>query len=449
MEKVIPIFYTEYFKYISRFRMIPNPVDCLTPVYRRLLLSMHDIASKKFTKCSKITGYATGTYHPHGTLAAYGALITLYKQGFVDNQGNFGTPGLDDANPSAERYTEAKLKKWVDEFCFKYINLVPWDEYEYENEPLFIPSPIPIGLIGDGDIYMGIAAHRTIIPRYKLSDLAKRLKYLITEDELDKIIIYPNLTKDGCSIKRDDIQAEKILTNGSGTLTIIPNCVSKNKELRILGRVPQTTFASLKDDDRLYCKCYSGATIDVSVKPTKREDLQTFYKYIYKKHLIKNINFIIYICENDGSVKQEGVDDILLRCYEYYVEIVKFSLINECIKHIDKKFTNEIILIIREILRNHPTVKSIDEIIKIFALKNYKIKTEDYYQDQDQFMLVEKTISNEDIKNVCTTKSIKSLIEHNVNIQENDKNIKDIKLKISNNVNDCYALICNFCSSNI
>ena len=30
MEKVIPIFYTEYFKYISRFRVIPNPVDCLT-----------------------------------------------------------------------------------------------------------------------------------------------------------------------------------------------------------------------------------------------------------------------------------------------------------------------------------------------------------------------------------------------------------------------------------
>ena len=449
MDKVIAIFYAEYGKYISKFRMIPNQVDCLTPVYRRLLLSLHDIASKKLTKSAKITGYATGTYHPHGDLACYGALITLYKQGFVDVQGNFGSPGLDDASASAARYTEAKLKKWVEEFCFKYIDLVPWDEYEYEKEPLFLPSPIPIGLIGDGDIYMGIAFHRTIIPRYRMSDLAKRLKYLMTEDPADKVIIYPNLTRDGCTIQQNDIEAEKILKSGSGVLTIIPNGQIKKKELRIHGRVPQTTFTSLKDDPRVSSKCYSGSTIDVSVKPTKREDIQQFTNYIYKKHLIKNLNFIIYVCDDDGNVKQESVDNILLRCYEYYVEIVRIKLINECINHINKKFVNQVILIIREILENNPKVKTIGEIIKIFSKMNYKIKTEEYDQDKDQFILIEKIVGSEDIKNVCTTKSIRSLIEHKINIKDNDKNISNIKVKINNNVNDCYYLICELCKSSI
>jgi len=613
MDKVIAIFYAEYGKYISKFRMIPNQVDCLTPVYRRLLLSLHDIASKKLTKSAKITGYATGTYHPHGdcldgnTLiysldnnlqtikevydnnikeldvlcldtndnqlkpgkardfrigqitdvvyeitfsddskqrvtdnhqfyitnkddwckakdleindfcyssqlylnnkenckelspthllcvtnikkiklekpikmydftvdgyknmmictknennkvnlvcvhnsACYGALITLYKQGFVDVQGNFGSPGLDDASASAARYTEAKLKKWVEEFCFKYIDLVPWDEYEYEKEPLFLPSPIPIGLIGDGDIYMGIAFHRTIIPRYKISDLAKRLKYLMTEDPVDKVIIYPNLTRDGCTIQQNDIEAEKILKSGSGVLTIIPNGQIKKKELRIHGRVPQTTFTSLKDDPRVSSKCYSGSTIDVSVKPTKREDIQQFTNYVYKKHLIKNLNFIIYVCDDDGNVKQESVDNILLRCYEYYVEIVRIKLINECINHINKKFINQVILIIREILENNSKVKTIDEIIKIFNQMNYKIKTEEYDQDKDQFIMIEKIVSDEDIKNVCTTKSIRALIEHKINIKDNDTNISNIKVKINNNVNDCYYLICEFCNSKI
>ena len=408
------------------------------------------MASKKLTKCAKITGYATGTYHPHGDQAAYGALVTLYKQGFVDIQGNFGSPGLDDATPSAARYTEAKLKKWVDEFCFKYIDLVPWDEYEYEKEPLFLPSPLPIGLIGDGDIYSGLAFHRTIVPRYTISDLAKRLKYLITEDETDRVIIYPNLKRDGCSIKKDDIEAEKVLTKGHGILVAIPNCVTKKKTLHVQGRVPQTSFNSLKNDVNVSCKCLSGASIDVTVVPTKRTpDINKFYEYVYKKHLIKNLNFNIYTCNEEGEVDLTSVDSMLLTCYEYYVEIVKISLINDCITQIEKKLTNQIILIIRRILESNPKVKTVDEIIKIFAASNYTTKTETYDQDKDQFIVIDQIITDNDIREVCTKKSIKALIEHKINIQENDNKIKEIKAKITNNVNDCYYLICNLCQNKV
>ena len=448
MDKVIPIFYSEYGRYISRFRMIPYEVDCLTPVYRRLLLSLHDMASKKLTKSAKITGYASGTYHPHGPAAIYGAMQTLYKQGFLDVQGNFGSPGMDDASASGERYTEAKLKNWINEFCFKYIDLVPWDNYEYENEPLFLPSPLPMGLIGEGDIYSGIAFHKCTIPRYKITDLAKRLKYLITDEE--KIIIYPTFERDGCNCKKDDEAAENILTKGVGTLVIVPKGKLVDNKLHVYGRTPQTNYNSIKDDDRISWKCISGKTIDIILTPTKRgEDTNTFVNYVYKKHLIKNINFNICVCSETENGKTivtvKGVDDILLSCYEKYVECSKYRFINDCVVQIQKKFENEIIIQVRKILEENPKVKSIDEIIQIFAAKNITLNKEEY--EDDNWVTKSILIDKDQVKEICTSRNIKALIEHTINIQDNDTKISQLKKNIVDNVNICYDVICNLAIS--
>ena len=56
MQKVIPCFYSEYGRYISRFRAIPLFIDGLKPVERRLLLSLKEKGSKKFQKSAKIIG---------------------------------------------------------------------------------------------------------------------------------------------------------------------------------------------------------------------------------------------------------------------------------------------------------------------------------------------------------------------------------------------------------
>ncbi len=60
-----------------------------------------------------ITGDVTGKYHPHGTEAAYDALVRMaqdfvMREPLVDGQGNFGS--VDGDPPAAERYTEAKLQ---------------------------------------------------------------------------------------------------------------------------------------------------------------------------------------------------------------------------------------------------------------------------------------------------------------------------------------------------
>lgn len=450
MEKAIPVFYTEYGRYISRFRSMPFYADCLIPIYRRLLLSMHEMArGPKTVKSSKVIGHVIGSYSPHGDLSAYGALISLSKQGFLKTQGNFGSPGLTDGEASAMRYTECSLTPFIEDFCFKYIDCVPWEVFEFENEPLFLPCPIPLGLIGTGDIYSGIAFHRCIMPRYHLSDLAKRLKWLLSGSvPTEEPIIYPNFTNDGCSIQRDDLAAQSILTTGIGTLTLIPNGRIDNKKLHILGRVPQTNFSKLREDTTISINDLSGATIDIEVKPLRKQDnLQEFFSNIYQKYLIKNINFNICVCDEAGKVAVRGIDTLLLTCYQYYVECVKFKLIDDCTKEIERRYENEIILIVREVLKNNPTVKSTTEITQILRAQTVanKITTnmEEYDFEKDIWIRKPKEILDEEIKEICSHRTIKALIEQNVNINNNDVKIVSLKNQIVNNVNDNFKLICD------
>lgn len=76
MDKIIPVFYSEYGRYISRFRMIPLNIDGLIPVNRRLLLTMHRIA-RKTTKSARIVGELIGTLHAHGDCLRGSTLIPL------------------------------------------------------------------------------------------------------------------------------------------------------------------------------------------------------------------------------------------------------------------------------------------------------------------------------------------------------------------------------------
>src|SRR4051794_9899618 len=108
--------YLTYAMSVISSRALPDVRDGLKPVQRRILYTMyHDLhlyADERPRKCAKIVGDVTGNYHPHGTLAAYEALVRLaqnwvMRERLVDGQGNFGS--VDGDPPAAERYTEARL----------------------------------------------------------------------------------------------------------------------------------------------------------------------------------------------------------------------------------------------------------------------------------------------------------------------------------------------------
>src|SRR5438309_3684117 len=107
--------YLNYALSVITSRALPDVRDGLKPVQRRILYTMYHDLHLHFDgrprKCAKIVGDVTGNYHPHGTSAAYEALVRLaqdfvMRMPLVDGQGNFGS--VDGDPPAAERYTEAK-----------------------------------------------------------------------------------------------------------------------------------------------------------------------------------------------------------------------------------------------------------------------------------------------------------------------------------------------------
>ena len=179
MDKIIPCFYADYGRYVTRFRAFPFNIDCLKLVERRLLMSLYYVAKgPKFVKAAKVVGNCIAELHPHGDISTYGTLQQLVNRGFAKGEGNWGSKGLEDDSAAAMRYVECKLEKWVVDFAFKYIDYVDFNNFEYGEEPISLPCPLPIGLVGSG-ITTGIAFHRTLIPRYKLKDLARRLSWLL------------------------------------------------------------------------------------------------------------------------------------------------------------------------------------------------------------------------------------------------------------------------------
>lgn len=445
MNKIIPVFYSEYGRYISRFRAIPSYIDALKPVERRILLTLHEVA-RKTVKSATVVGHALGHYHPHGDTSCYNTLVNMADQGYAKGEGNWGSPGLEDAPASPYRYTEVFINKWVEEMTFQYLDpkFVMYDEFELEPEPVYLPSPIPIGLIGHG-VITGISFYRTLIPKYKLSDLAKRLTWILSGKKAkDEIIIQPN-SKD-CSVQEvEPGEFKKILTNGTGSINYIPHGKVDNKYIRIQGRSPNTSFDSLiKAQDALDISLFdeSADTLDVVVEPKKRGiNLTNLGTTIWQDYLITKLNFSCLFCDNVGTVTAYGIDDILQYNYDLWKHSVLLKFIDDFDKLSNKKLELMIVQIIRYIFEQYKCHK-IEEIIDRFKelKKNSEISIEiEMFDNETKHWKKEtKQIEEKDIIDVCNKRTIKNLIETTIDIQKVDSELTIAKFHINNCETSCF-----------
>src|ERR1700684_2538381 len=87
-------------------RSLPDVLDGLKPVHRRLLYAMLQLKldpKSGFKKCARVVGDVIGKYHPHGDTAVYDTLVRLaqsfaVRYPLVEGQGNFGS--IDGDNPA-------------------------------------------------------------------------------------------------------------------------------------------------------------------------------------------------------------------------------------------------------------------------------------------------------------------------------------------------------------
>jgi hypothetical protein len=458
MQNIIPIYYSEYGRYISRFRAIPSYIDALIPAERRLLLTLHEVAQKD-EKSAKVVGSALGNYHPHGDTSCYGTLVNLANQGFAIGQGNWGSPGLRDAPAAHYRYTEIRLEKWVEDLAFEYIKFVPWDEFEYANEPLYLPCPVPLGLVGDG-ITTGIAFYRTVIPKYKFSDLVKRLIWLLEKGKTETVI-QPN-SKD-CDIQEAELgDFKKILTEGTGSIIYSPHGKLEKNTIRILGRAPNDSFVRKKEDEKfgkgkrkILTDCEelfdvklidnSKLEMDIVVEPRRRgSDLQELGTKIWSEYLVKKTNFSCIFCDNEGKINTYGIDEILINNYNLWKYSVKLKYVDDYNKLSNRKFEFMVVQIIRYIFETYKSNLVGDIINKYHELKSahdLSVEIDVFDIDKNLWSKEIKQINDQDIIDTCNKRSIKNLVESIIDIQKVENDLIAARSLIDNSEKNCFNFL--------
>jgi len=167
-------------------RALPDARDGLKPVHRRILYGMQILRldpGTAFKKCAKIVGDVMGSFHPHGDVAIYEALVRLAQDfssryPLVEGQGNFGN--IDGDGPAAYRYTEARMTEVarlllqdIDEDTIDFRDNYSGDQ----KEPVVLPSAFP-NLLANGaqGIAVGMA---TSMPPHNVAELCDAALHLI------------------------------------------------------------------------------------------------------------------------------------------------------------------------------------------------------------------------------------------------------------------------------
>src|SRR5271155_880416 len=152
--------FIQYASYVILDRAIPNVVDGLKPVQRRILEILWRQSDEKLHKVANIVGQ-TMQLHPHGDAPIYEALINLANKGYVlDRQGNFGNIYTGDPSAAA-RYIETRLSPLARETLFNPEITEKIPSYDGRNfEPVTLPAKIPLLLLQGADgIAVGMATH--------------------------------------------------------------------------------------------------------------------------------------------------------------------------------------------------------------------------------------------------------------------------------------------------
>ncbi|MDF2577994.1 MAG: parC [Chlamydiales bacterium] len=152
--------YLEYASYVILERAIPDIVDGLKPVQRRILYTLQQMDDGKLHKVANVSGQ-TMAFHPHGDAPIYEALVNLANKGYLlDRQGNFGNIYTGDP-AAAARYIETRLSALAKEAMFnpELTSYIP--SYDGRNkEPVSLPAKIPLLLMqGAEGIAVGMSTY--------------------------------------------------------------------------------------------------------------------------------------------------------------------------------------------------------------------------------------------------------------------------------------------------
>lgn len=169
--------YLTYASYVILERAIPNVVDGLKPVQRRILYVLKKIHDGKLHKVANVAGQ-TMAFHPHGDAAITEALVNMaIKNYLLDMQGNFGNLYTGDP-AAAPRYIETRLSQLATETLFNPDLTETIPSYDGRNsEPVTLPAKIPV-LLMQGAEGIAVGMSTRILPHNFVELLEAQIAHL-------------------------------------------------------------------------------------------------------------------------------------------------------------------------------------------------------------------------------------------------------------------------------
>ncbi len=340
--------YIDYAMSVITDRALPDVRDGLKPVHRRILYTMYELGLNpggKTRKSAKIIGDVTGNYHPHGTAAAYEALVKLAQEfsiryPLVIGQGNFGS--IDGDPPAADRYTEAKMSKVSVEMLQDIQkDSVDWRS-NYENtrkEPAVLPAAVPnLILNGTLGIAVGMA---TNIPPHNLGEVCSAVEYLVdhkdaTSEDLHQFIKAPDFPTGGMIFgKKDLLQAyntgrgsvvvrgeAEIVEEKAGTSIVVTSLPYRVNKAELI-----VAIADLVRDKKLEgirdIRDESAKDIRIVIELKKGGHPQTVLNYLYKHTRLEEPFHFNIVALVDGVPQTLSLKSVLESFIAHRREVVK------------------------------------------------------------------------------------------------------------------------------
>ena len=184
--------FLDYASYVILERAVPNIMDGLKPVQRRVLHSMWRMEDGRYNKVANIVGH-TMQFHPHGDASIKDALVGLgQKELLVDTQGNWGNILTGD-DAAAGRYIEARLSPFAKEVVFNP-KTTEW-QYSYDGrnkEPVTLPVKFPL-LLAQGVEGIAVGLSSKILP-HNFNELCDAAIHYLHNEEFR---LYPDFPTGG------------------------------------------------------------------------------------------------------------------------------------------------------------------------------------------------------------------------------------------------------------
>ena len=440
-----------YSQYTITNRALPDIRDGLKPVYRRILVSMHNMKISNFTKSANVVGNVM-KYHPHGN--SYSTIVGMVQTDnnitpLITGKGSFGQHTSRELQAAADRYTEIKLSD-LSKDIFKDVNNRMVDFVPNYDGTLMMPEVLPVKFpmvltIAQEGIAVGMSNKMPSFNLKEINDATE--KYIRTGEHT---ILVPDFATGGEIIKNSDA-FNQINTFGNGTIRLRAKA-EINRNTISIKEIPYTTtreaiidaiiklIKNKKITEISNVQDLTGIDgMEIEITAKRNTDMEMLLAKLYKWTPLENTfsaNMNILV---DNLPRVVGVHQIIETWVKWRAECIKKGIRYELIS------LNETLHRLVGLEKILLDIDKAIEIIRTSREKEIEKNLEEYFKIDDVQAEYVANIRlrnlNKDaiIKQVSEIEDLKSTIKDKEETLENDEKINELIIQGLRDTTDKYA----------